>query len=248
MPNGGKLSIHLENVIFDEVYAGMNPEAKAGPYVYIRVSDTGTGIPREIQEKIYDPFFTTKAVGKGTGLGLSTTLTIVKSHGGFINCYSEPGKGTTFKVYFPANIAAVSAEDLEAEEADLPRGHNELVLVVDDEKPICLVAKRMLERFGYRVLLAADGTEAVSLYATRQKEIDVVITDIAMPNMDGFATIGALKAINQAVKIVGSSGYASGASVARISNSGIRHFVPKPYTAETMLSALQKILHEDCIN
>jgi len=247
MPDGGKLSIHLENVIFDEVYAGMNLEAKPGPYVYIRVTDTGTGIPKEIQEKIYDPFFTTKEVGKGTGLGLSTTLAIVKSHGGFINCYSEPGKGTTFKVYFPANLTGVAAED-PATEADLPRGHNELVLVVDDEKPICLVAKKMLERFGYRVLLAADGTEAVSLYATRRNEIDVVITDIAMPNMDGFATIGALKAINQAVKIVGSSGYASGVSVTRISNSGVRYFVPKPYTAETMLGALQEILHEESIN
>jgi PAS domain S-box-containing protein len=248
MPEGGKLSIHLENVTFDEVYAGMNLEAKAGPYVCIKVSDTGTGIPKEIQDKIFDPFFTTKEPGKGTGLGLSTTLAIVKSHGGFINCHSEPGKGCTFKVYFPANTTALAAETPAEEEAELPRGHNELVMVVDDEKPICQMAKKMLERFGYRVLLAADGTEAVSLYATRRNEIGVVITDIAMPNMDGFATIGALKAINAGVKIVGSSGYASGASLTRINDAGIRYFVPKPYTAETMLNTLQEILHGKSTN
>ena len=248
MPKGGKLSIHLENVTFDEVYASMNLETKAGPYVCIKVSDTGTGIPKEIQDKIFDPFFTTKEPGKGTGLGLSTTLAIVKSHGGFINCHSEPGKGCTFKVYFPANTTAVTAETLAEEEAELPRGHNELVLVVDDEEPIRNLAQKVLTRFGYRVLLAADGAEAVSLYAPRQNEIGVVITDMAMPNMDGFATIGALKAINAGVKIVGSSGYASGASLTRINDAGIRYFVPKPYTAETMLNTLQEILHGKSTN
>ena len=248
MPKGGKLSIHLENVTFDEVYASMNLEARAGPYVCITVSDTGTGIPKEIQEKIYDPFFTTKEPGKGTGLGLSTTLAIVKSHGGFINFHSEPGKGCTFKVYFPANTTTVAEETLAGEEAELPRGHNELVMVVDDEKPICQMVKKMLERFGYRVLLAADGTEAVSLYATRRNEIGVVITDMAMPNMDGYATIGALKAINAEVRIVGSSGYASNASLTRINDAGIRYFVPKPYTAETMLNTLQEILHGQSTN
>ena len=103
MPKGGELSIHMENMMFDEIYAGMNPEAQAGPYVRIKVTDTGTGIPKEIQDKIFDPFFTTKEPGKGTGLGLSTTLAIVKNHGGFIHCHSDPGKGSRFEVYFPAN-------------------------------------------------------------------------------------------------------------------------------------------------
>ena len=110
MPKGGKLSLHMENMMFDETYAGMNLEARPGPYVLIKVTDTGRGIPKEIQDRIFDPFFTTKEPGKGTGLGLSTTLAIVKSHGGFINCYSEPGKGTLFKVYLPANPTAVAEE------------------------------------------------------------------------------------------------------------------------------------------
>jgi CheY-like chemotaxis protein len=243
MPKGGTLAIHMENVMFDEVYAGMNLEARPGPYVCIKVEDTGTGIPKEIQDKIFDPFFTTKALGKGTGLGLSTTLAIVKSHGGFINYQSTPGKGTAFKVYFPANPTLDDAEDSVMEQSKLPRGHNELVLVVDDEEPIRNLAQKVLTRFGYRVLLAADGAEAVSLYAPRQKEIDVVITDMAMPIMDGPATIVALKAINSEVRIVSSTGLASDGGMAMAKNAGIQHFIPKPYTAETMLNMLHEVLH-----
>jgi nitrogen fixation negative regulator NifL len=243
MPKGGVLAIHMENMMFDEIYAGMNPEAQSGPYVCIKVEDTGTGIPKAIQDKIFDPFFTTKALGKGTGLGLSTTLAIVKSHGGFINYYSTPGKGTAFKVYFPANTTLVDVENAVMEQSQLPRGHNELVLVVDDEEPIRNLAQKVLTRFGYRVLLAADGAEAVSLYAPRQNEIDVVITDMAMPIMDGLATIVALKAINSAVRIVSSSGLATDGGTAMAKNAGIQHFIPKPYTAETMLNTLHEVLH-----
>jgi PAS domain S-box-containing protein len=244
MPNGGKLSVHMENVMFDETYAGMNPEAKVGPYVCIKVADTGTGIPREIQDKIFDPFFTTKEPGKGTGLGLSTTLAIVKSHGGFIHCHSTSGKGSRFEAYFPANNnTAATVENVAAEESQLPRGHNELVLVVDDEEPIRNLAQRALTRYGYRVLLAADGAEAVSLYASRQQEIAAVITDMAMPIMDGPATILALKAINSEVRIVSSTGLASDGGMTMAMNAGVRHFIPKPYTAETMLNTLHEVLH-----
>ncbi len=246
MPKGGALIIRMENVMFDEVYAGMNLEAQPGPYVCIKVEDTGTGIPKAIQDKIFDPFFTTKALGKGTGLGLSTALAIVKSHGGFINYHSTPGKGTVFKVYFPANTTL--AEDAEIEQSKLPRGHNELVLVVDDEEPIRNLAQKVLTRFGYRVLLAADGAEAVSLYAPRQKEIDVVITDMAMPVMDGRATIIALKAINAGVRIVSSSGLASDGGIAMARNAGIKHFIPKPYTTETILNTLHEVLHGNSEN
>jgi CheY-like chemotaxis protein len=243
MPQGGKLSLRLENVVLDQAYAGMNLEARPGPYVCLTVRDAGTGIPKEIQEKIFDPFFTTKEPGKGTGLGLSTTLAIVKSHGGFIHCYSEPGKGSTFKVYLPANPTQVGTENVVAQKARLPHGHNNLVLVVDDEEPIRKLAQRALERYGYRVLLAADGTEALSLYRPRQKEIDVVITDMMMPNMDGLATIAALKSINPDIKIIGSSGLTSDGGVAKAMAAGIQHFIPKPYTAETMLLTLNDVLN-----
>ena len=243
MPNGGKLSLHMENVMLDEAYASTNLEARPGPHVCLTVNDTGTGIPKEIQEKIFDPFFTTKEPGKGTGLGLSTTLAIVKSHGGFINCCSETGKGATFKVYLPANSTLAGAEKVMAGEARLPRGHNELVLVVDDEEPIRELAQKVLERFGYRALLAANGTEAISLYQPRRSEIDVVITDLVMPGMDGPATIAALKAVNPEIKIVGSSGLAPDGYEVEAAKVGVRHFIPKPYTAETMLLTLHDVLN-----
>ncbi len=242
MPKGGKLSVHMENAILDEVYAGLNPEARPGPYVLLKVVDTGTGIPKEIQDKIFDPFFTTKEPGKGTGLGLSTTLGIVKSHGGFINYYSEPGRGSIFKVYLPANTTQVAVEKAVTGEARLPRGHNELVLVVDDEEPIRELAQKVLERFGYRALLAADGAEALSLYQPRRNEIDVVITDMVMPVMDGPATIAALKAVNPEIKIVGSSGLALDGYEAAATRAGVRYFIPKPYTTETMLHTLHEVL------
>ncbi len=243
MPNGGRLSIHMENALLDEAYAGMNPEARPGPYVLVKVADNGTGIPKEIQDKIFDPLFTTKEPGKGTGLGLSTTLGIVKSHGGFINCYSEPGKGSTFKVYLPANTALAGVEKVVAGEARLPRGDNELVLIVDDEEPIRKLAQKVLERFGYRTLLAADGIEAVSLCRTHRSEIDVVVTDMAMPIMDGSATIAALKTVNPEIKIIGSSGLAPNGYEVEAARTGVRHFIPKPYTTEVMLNTLHEVLN-----
>jgi PAS domain S-box-containing protein len=241
MPNGGRLSIQMANLMVEEAYAAKKLEARPGPYVVITVSDTGEGIPQEIQEKIFDPFFTTKAPGKGTGLGLSTTLAIVKSHNGFVNCYSEPGKGAVFKVYFPANPVPAAVEK-PASDSRLPRGHNELVLVVDDEEPILNLAQNLLERFGYRVLLSENGVEAVALYAHRQKEIAVVITDMVMPVMDGPATVAAIKAMNPNIKIIGSSGLTSQGGLAKAENIGIRYFIPKPYTAETMLKVVAEAL------
>jgi PAS domain S-box-containing protein len=242
MPNGGKLSIHIENVMFDEISARTNLEAKPGPYVCLKVADTGTGMPKEIRDRIFDPFFTTKEAGKGTGLGLFTTLAIVKSHGGFIQCYSEVDKGSTFMIYLPASTSSVAAENPPVEKPRLLRGHNELVLVVDDEEPVRKLAQSALERYGYRVLLAAHGAEALSLYKPHQGEIDVVVTDMIMPVMDGFETIKALKALNPNVKIVGSSGLASRNGRAKATDAGVRHFLPKPYTTETILNTLHEVL------
>ena len=242
MPQGGKLTVGAENLVLDEVYAGMNSDAQPGPYVVVRVEDTGTGVPVEIQERIFDPFFTTKELGKGTGLGLSTTLGILRGHGGFVNLYSEPGKGAKFKVYLPAKTTPGAAERTAVEQTRLPRGNGELVLVVDDEESVRSVTQKTLERFGYRVLLAANGAEAVARYAQQRAEIAVVLTDMAMPVMDGPATILALRAMNPAVKIIGSSGHASQGGVAKAVGAGVQHFVPKPYTAETMLKVLADVL------
>jgi len=243
MPNGGKLSLRLENVTLDQAYASANLDARPGPYVVISVKDTGTGIPVEIQERIFEPFFTTKESGKGTGLGLSTSLGIVRSHGGFIHFESESGKGSVFKVYLPASHA--SAAGAATETSWMPRGHNELILVVDDEAAIREIAQATLEHFGYRVLLAADGAKAVEIYKARRDDIAAVITDMAMPVMDGPATVIALTAINPDVKIIGSSGLASGVRMFNKGGDMLQHFIHKPYTSERMLQELHAILQEN---
>jgi CheY-like chemotaxis protein len=242
MPGGGSLSISIENVEVDKTYAAMNPGANAGSYVMVRVDDTGSGIPAEIRDRIFEPFFTTKELGNGTGLGLSTTATIVKSHGGFINLQSEIDKGTKFKVYLPAT-ASKAAEDAVAAHPQLSRGNGEMILVVDDEDAIRQVTSETLEHFGYRTLLAKHGAEGVALYAQHRQEIALVLTDMVMPIMDGPMLIVALKAINPQIIVICSSGRGSKDGVAKALAAGVRHFIPKPYTADAMLDILHKALH-----
>jgi two-component system, cell cycle sensor histidine kinase and response regulator CckA len=243
MPQGGELTIRAENVKLDENYARMHLEALPGRYVLVTVSDTGAGIPAEVVGRIFEPFFTTKEVGKGTGLGLSTALTIVRSHGGFINVYSEPRRGTQFAVYLPAVEAA--AETGARLQSDLPVGRGELILVVDDEDSILQITKATLETFGYRVITAADGTEAVGLYAQNREEVAGVLTDMMMPFMDGPATIRALQKMNPQVKIIAASGLAGQDKAAEASAAGVQMFLPKPYTAEKLLRALAQLLRNE---
>ncbi|HTH50232.1 MAG TPA: ATP-binding protein [Candidatus Limnocylindria bacterium] len=242
MPGGGRLSVALENVVLDELYAGTNADAKPGPYLRVTVADTGLGMAPKILYRIFEPFFTTKKPGTGTGLGLSTTLTIVKSHGGFINVYSEPGKGTTITVHLPASAAAAAPASRQPSRPALPRGNGELILLVDDEAGIRTVAKLILERFGYRVLPAGQGAEALAIYAAHPDQVAVVLTDMAMPVMDGPAMITALKALNPRLKIIGSSGLTTQDAAGATGGVFVDRFLPKPYTAEAMLSALAAVL------
>jgi PAS domain S-box-containing protein len=244
MAGGGHLTIAMENAVLDEIYVGMNPGSSAGAFVCVRVADNGAGIPAGIRERIFEPFFTTKELGKGTGLGLSTSLAIVKSHGGFINLYSEAGRGTIFKIYLPANTTMTEAEGASEDRAQFPRGRDELILVVDDEEGIRKVAQKTLERFGYRVITARHGADALSIYAQMQHKIEVVMTDMAMPIMDGPSLIIALKTLNPNVKIIASSGLNSNGGVAKAIGAGVEHFIPKPYTAELLLKTLEKILSD----
>jgi CheY-like chemotaxis protein len=245
MPNGGSLTIGVENCLLDNQYASMNIQAKAGRFVIISVTDSGTGIPPAILGKIFEPFFTTKDINKGTGLGLSTVIAIVKSHDGFVNVYSEPGQGTTFKVYLPATEMSSDAPRQESEIVSLPRGNGETILVVDDEVSIRTITSHTLEAFGYRVLAATDGAEAVAIYAEHKNEIAVVLTDMMMPVMDGPATIHALMRINPMVKIVAASGLNSNGGVAKASHAGVKHFLTKPYTAGILLKTMRAILDEN---
>jgi PAS domain S-box-containing protein len=242
MPQGGTLTLAAANLTIDAQYAGMSQEAKAGTYVLLRVTDTGQGIPPEVREHIFEAFFTTKELGKGTGIGLATVHTVVKSHGGFLNVESEVGRGTTFKIYLPANPALQTADTARPPPADLPRGRDELVLVIDDEFSIRHITQKTLEAFGYRVITASDGIEAVALYAKQAQQIAVVLTDMMMPIMDGAATIQVLRRINPAIKIIAASGIDSGDDVAKAGNAGVKHFLVKPYTAETLLKLFREVL------
>ena len=241
MPEGGSISIKAENVYLDENYARMHIEAKAGRFVVISVADTGPGMTPEIQNRIFEPFFTTKEMTKGTGLGLSTALTIVKSHGGFINVYSELHKGSVFALYLPA-LDSPGSVDAAAAQTDLPLGNGELILVVDDEESIREITRGTLETFGYKVLTASDGTEALAVYADKKNEIAAVLTDMVMPFMDGSATIRALQRMNPKVRIVAASGLGTGHHAGEGVLEGVSVFLNKPYTAEKLLKTLAEVL------
>ena len=243
MPDGGSISIAADNMVLDENYARMHLEAKSGRFVTISVADTGPGMTPEIQSRIFEPFFTTKDMTKGTGLGLSTAMTIVKSHGGFINVYSELHKGSQFTVYLPA-IDKPGGDNASALQVDLPLGHGELILVVDDEESIREITRGTLETFGYKVLTASDGTEALALYADKKNEIAVVLTDMVMPFMDGPATIRALQRMNPNVRIIAASGLGAAHRGGEGALEGVAVFLNKPYTAEKLLKTLAQVLRD----
>ena len=246
MPEGGVLSMAASNLSLDEQYASMNPEAAAGHYVALTVADTGTGIRPEILDKIFDPFFTTKGAGQGSGLGLSTTLSIVKSHGGFITVHSEEGKGTRFEVFLPANPDAHIAEAAFVPD-DAPRGQGERILGVDDEPTIREATQRLLWRYGYDVRTAEDGVQAVGLYAQEGKEISLALVDLVMPLMDGLTLIRVLRTMNPEARLIACSGVADtrfqSEKTRELAGLGVAAFLSKPYTADKLLQTLHDVLH-----
>jgi PAS domain S-box-containing protein len=245
MPNGGRIRLAAKNVEIDQQYAVMNHGMIPGRYVLLEVVDGGTGIPKAIIDRIFEPFFTTKEVGKGTGLGLSTVLGIVRSHGGFVNVYSEPGNGTTFRVYLPALSADSVAGAKGHSEDQFPRGNGEQIMVVDDEASVLDITKQTLMAFGYRVLTAEDGAQAIALYAVHRDEISAVLTDIMMPIMDGSALIAALLRINPKARIIAASGLAANGNANRLPNVGAKHFLAKPYSADALLKVFKAVLSSE---
>jgi PAS domain S-box-containing protein len=241
MPTGGSLTISASNIDLDGKFTAMQGVVAAGPYIVFQVSDTGIGMTRETVERIFEPFFTTKDLGSATGLGLSTSLGIVRSHGGLVNVYSEPGRGSVFTVYLPAQAEGATGGGARAEPESVHHGNGELILVVDDEVSILSITKQALESFGYRVITARDGEEALRLYADRRSKIALVLTDMMMPIMEGPALIAALVGIDPAVRIIATSGLNSNADPAPASRS-VRHFLQKPYSAEVLLNTIHRVL------
>ncbi|MBB5034596.1 PAS domain S-box protein [Prosthecobacter vanneervenii] len=242
MRAGGTITISAKNVMLDEQYTSMNIEATTGPHVQVTVADTGTGMPPEVVERIFEPFFTTKEVGKGTGLGLSTTLSIIKHHGGFIRVQSEPGRGTNFSLYLPAQTSTAAGTDSPGPSM-LPQGNGELVLVVDDEEAVREITRHTLETFGYQVVVANHGVDAIALYSSQKEQVAAILMDLMMPVMDGPTAIQVLRHMSPGLPIIAASGISTEHHVARASSAGATRFLPKPYTAETLLNALKGALN-----
>jgi len=244
MPEGGTLTIETANVTFSEADAHRNIEAEPGPYVRIEVRDTGTGMPDDVADKIFEPFFSTKEEGEGTGLGLSTAYSIVKSHDGFIDVESEEGRGTAFSVYLPAATEADRPSDDAApnEWDDMEGAGGERVLVVDDEEFILETTQQTLENAGYQVATASDAHEALEWVAEQEGAVDAVITDLRMPEMDGLRLIRILHSRHPGLPIVAVSGLADGRTEEALS-AGAHTFLAKPITAEKLQEALREALH-----
>ncbi|NBC16416.1 MAG: PAS domain S-box protein [Bacteroidetes bacterium] len=241
MTDGGFLSISAENVELTKDEARVRLGAEPGPYVAITISDTGRGIPANVQDNIFEPFFTTKQPTKGTGLGLSTVHSIVTSHEGYIDVESEEGNGATFTVLFPQ---AEVEEDVVEDPGDqpLPEGRGELILLIDDEKDILVVTRAMLVKHGYEVVTARSGEEALQLVRMHGQDVRAIITDMVMPKMGGLQLIREVRRIDHTLPILASSGNMSHEVLRDLVKAGVRTFLPKPYTTRRLLMALERLL------
>lgn len=238
MPQGGLMLVETRRVSLEEdKYLGM-PQ---GDYTVLCVSDTGTGMDKEVMEQIYDPFFTTKEVGRGTGLGLASVYGAVKAHNGHITCYSEPGQGTVFTIYWPIFSGKGCAEkNIEAESE--PVSGSETILIVDDEQEIREVTKEILESWGYQVLSADSGEKALQIYNQQREDIDLIILDLNMPGMGGSQCLQALLEYDSKVRVLISSGYSVNGQAAKSLDSGASGFIGKPYQLKELMLKIREVL------
>ncbi len=240
----GKITIGTRNTVVDADYCTLHPTIRPGEYVQLSVSDNGFGMDKEILEHIFEPFFTTKEVGKGTGLGLSTVYGIAKQNHGFVNVYSEPGKGTTFKIYLPRFAASVVAEKVE-EKTEIPQGKSQLVLLVEDEEVILKVGQAMLTRLGYRVLAAATPSEALRLAQAHAGEIELLITDVIMPEMNGRDLANRLVGGIPGLKCLFTSGYTADT----IAHHGVLdekiNFIQKPFSFAELAVKVCEVMDQE---
>ena len=241
MPNGGKLTIGTANVTLDEADTGHHVSVVPGDYVMLAVSDTGMGMSEEVKAHLFEPFYTTKEVGKGTGLGLATIYGIVMQHRGNIRVYSEPGQGTTFKVYLPRANGTAGQSLTRAEAGSLPRG-TETILVAEDEPSVRSVAVRILRGLGYTVLETGNGDQALRVAQKHQGQIQLLLTDVVMPRMDGQELATRLRVVHPSIKVVFVSGYTEDGTIRRgVLEEGVA-FLQKPFTALSLAQKVREVL------
>jgi PAS domain S-box-containing protein len=241
MPQGGDLYLKTENVVLDADFVNNKPyKVEAGNHIKITVTDTGSGIDQETRERIFEPFFTTKEMGRGTGLGLASVYGIIKSHGGYINVYSEAEIGTTFTIYLPASGKEVQPEKREPI-TTVSKGSG-TILLIDDEEMILKVGEELLQELGYDVLVAKSGQGAIKLYKKNTDKIDLVIMDMIMPGMGGGETFDLLKEINPDIKALLSSGYSINGQASEILKRGCDGFIQKPFNINQLSEKIQGII------
>ncbi|MDD3472533.1 MAG: PAS domain S-box protein [Syntrophaceae bacterium] len=242
MPNGGKLIIETSLIRLEENSLPDQLVSRPGDYVRLGVSDTGTGIERELLKRIFEPFFTTKEVGKGTGLGLAVVYGIVHQHGGYMSCSSEPGHGTTFDIYFPVTNGDVCATESRMPQRLAPVGCNETILIVDDDETVRSLAARLLKLSGYDILEAEDGVKAMDIYRRMGQNIDLVILDLVMPNMGGMECMEKLLEINPDTRILIATGYSEEGSEHKLLDKGAKDVITKPYSKFDLLENIRSVL------
>ena len=241
MPQGGDLYLKTENIVLDTDFINTKPyKVEAGDYIKITITDTGSGIDPETQERIFEPFFTTKEMGRGTGLGLASVYGIIKSHGGYINVYSEAEMGTTFTIYLPASGEEVRQE-IKEPVATVSKGSG-TILLVDDEEMIIKVAEELLQELGYKVLVARSGQGAIKLFQQNADKIDLVIMDLIMPGMGGGETFDRLKEIDPDIRVLLSSGYSINGQASEILERGCDGFIQKPFNINQLSEKIQGII------
>lgn len=241
MPSGGTLAVEADSQEVDAVYASSVPGARPGQYLVLRVRDTGTGIPPELLDRVFDPFFTTKGPDEGTGLGLSTAMGIVKGHGGFLQVYSQPGQGSTFAVYLPAEAAGSDPEPV-AKPPERFRGQGETILFVDDEPAVRQAAHAVLQRMNFTPLTATDGADGLIHAAKHRAEIHAIITDLHMPHMDGLTFVRALRRMLPDIPVLVASGRMEDDVTAEFKTLGVTARLDKPFTERQLAEALKGLL------
>ena len=242
MPDGGRLVIETSNVSLSDEYLRTHLGAQPGCHVQLTVSDNGMGIAPEVLERIFEPFFTTKTNGEGTGLGLAMVHGIVAQHGGYIRCYSEPGRGTSFKIYLP-----VSATELVSDPAttrEMPALGTETILLVDDDDRVREMAQNLIEMGGYQVLAARSGEEALAIYTAQRADISLIVLDLIMPGIGGKRCLEELLRIDPEARVLVASGYSSNGISQEEKGRGARGFISKPYDAKSILGAIRSVLDQ----
>jgi PAS domain S-box-containing protein len=244
MPHGGTLTMQTANVELDEEYAAHHSEASPGPHVMLSVGDTGHGMDAETLSHLFEPFFTTKPVGTGTGLGLATVYGIVKQSGGSIWIYSEPDKGTTFKIYFPREEAALSEEDASRRPAVPAAEGTETILIAEDEPSLRALSARILEKYGYEVITAESATDALRIVGRNGRRFDLLLTDLIMPELNGAALAERVQQLVPGIRVLFMSGYADDV----VTKNGVLQpgapFLEKPFTANELAAKVRELLDQ----